>query len=159
MNLNELQKEIQTVFLPLEMPANSEIAFHSSGCQQCNYLAEDLEYYRLQPINGDVIRLVHQEMSCLSAKAYLWITPHYLTFCLDSEAEYDMMETQFLIYNLSPNEEFKEDTLKRLSCFNRKQIDCLTHFMEWLKEHPHWSEYCPNEINKALLFLQEMKLV
>jgi hypothetical protein len=40
---------------------------------------------------------MHQEMTCLSARGWSWALPHYLPFCLTPEAEYNRMETEFLI--------------------------------------------------------------
>jgi hypothetical protein len=153
MNAEELLAEILEVFPPVEMPAGPELTFHAKGCHQCAYLAEDIENYRGKPIDGEAIRFLHQELSLLSAKAWRWIAPHYLSFCLTPEAEYNGMETEYLIYNLGPDERFREETLQRLSGLNKSQIGCLIHFMEWLASHPDWSEYCPENINKAIKFL------
>jgi hypothetical protein len=95
-------------------------------------------------------------MSCLSAKGWAWALPYYLPFCLTPEAEYNQMETEFLIYNLVPKKEFEADTHAHLSALSRQQVECLIHFIQWLKTHPKWSTYCPKEIDEALVFLHRI---
>jgi len=154
MNTNELLAEIQSVFPHVEMPINAELRFHPEGCLHCDYLAQDLEEMRGKPVDGNVIRHLHQEMSCLSAKGWAWALPHYLPFCLTPEAEYNQMETEFLVYNLGPDEKFRTETLQRLSLLSATQLSCLVHFIEWLQAHPKWSEYCPADLSKAREFLR-----
>ncbi len=96
----------------------------------------------------------YRQMSQLSAKAWRWILPHYLKFCLTPEAEYNRMETEFLIYSLGPTLEFQKETLERLSNLNKAQIDCLIHFLEWCLSQQHWKEYCPEDIERAINFLR-----
>jgi hypothetical protein len=148
-----LLNEMKVAFPPTKMPSNQELRFHAKGCLQCEFLANDLDDFRGKTIDGAAIRHIHQEMSCLSAKGWAWVLPHYLPYCLTSEAEYNQMETEFLLYNLSPAKKFEADTRKRLSLLSQEQIKCLIHFVEWLQEHPHWSTYCPEEIKSAQEFL------
>ena len=150
---SELLAEIRIVFPAIKMPAYADLRFHRDGCYECDCLARELEECRGRSVDGSVIRLLHQEMSSLSAKGWTWALPHYLLFCLRPEAEYNQMETEFLLYNLAPKEEFVPETLIRLSALNRPQVECLVHFVEWLKAHPRWSSYCPSEIETALEFL------
>ncbi len=154
MKTEELLVEILTVFPFREMPAGLELRFHRTGCPQCEYLSNDLEEFRGKTIGEVAIRQLHQEMSCLSAQGWAWILPHYLRFCLSKEADFSRMETEFLLYSLSPAEQFRDDTKIRLSLLNMEQISCLIHFVEWLEMHPHWSEYCMAEIQEAKTFLQ-----
>jgi hypothetical protein len=153
MDTDTLSKEIDEAFPLVEMPAGSDLPFHKNGCFECNWLREELETYRGKEITGETIRLIHQELSSLSAKAWRWILPHYLKFCLTPEAEYNTMETEFLIYNLGPDLKYQRETLQRLSNLNKAQIACLKHFLEWCSDHPYWKEYCPEEINKARNFV------
>ena len=153
-----LRAEMKAVFPPVAMPVNSRLRFHPEGCFQCDYLAKELEECRGKPVNGSVIRLLHQEMSCLSAKGWAWALPHYLPFCLTPEAEYNQMETEFLIYNLAPGGKFEAETRDRLSALSRQQLTCLVHFLAWLKTHPKWSTYCPSEIDQAHEFVSSMTL-
>ena len=154
MDTNFLSAEIDIAFPPVEMPHGVDLLFHSTGDFESKSLLEDLEQYRSREIDADAIRLVHQEMSNLSAKAWRWILPHYLKFCLTPEAEYSRMEAEFLIYSLGPNAEFQRDTLQRLSLLNADQINCLIHFLEWCAGHPFWKEYFPEDISKAINFLR-----
>lgn len=128
MNKEELSKEIEECFPYLEKPIGSELSFHGEGCHQCYFLRADLEEYKGKELPPDAIRHIHQELTCLSASGYSWVLPSYLRFCLTDLAAYNQMETEFLIYNLGPKEEFQPDTLKRLSELNKRQINCLLHF-------------------------------
>ncbi len=95
-------------------------------------------------------------MSCLSAAGWRWALPSYLKRCITQDL-HDPIETEFLIYNLSPGEEHKAESEQRLSKLSLEQLDCLVHFTEWCNEHPHWSEYCPEEIPMAFEFLNSVK--
>ncbi len=153
MSTEKLAEDIENTFPIVDMPRGSDISFHKDGCFECSWLAEKLERYRGKEFTGDAIRLIHQELTCLSAKAWRWILPHYLKFCLTSEAAYNTMETEFLIYNLGPDLKYQKDTLQRLTELNTAQIACLIHFLDWCSNHEYWSEYCPEEIKKAINFL------
>jgi hypothetical protein len=157
METNTLINEIESVFPEVEMPEGLALSFHKDDCFECEYLRNDLEEYRGKEISGEVIRLLHQELSCLSADGWRWILRHYLKFCLTPEAEYNQMETEFLIYNLGPDEKFEEETLQRLSGLNQAQLNCIVHFLEWCAEHPFWKDYFPENIAKALSFIQSIK--
>jgi len=157
MDSRTLIAEIHAAFPKVDMPSKVDLRFHHDGCYQCNYLSEYLDQRRDQNVDGAVIRYMHQEMSCLSAKGWAWALPHYLPFCLTAEAEHNQLETEFLIYNLGPREEFKEDQRARLSALNQSQIRCLALFLEWLRLHPKWSEYCPADIARAARFLGEIQ--
>jgi hypothetical protein len=157
MKATTLINEIESEFPEVEMPEGLALSFHKDDFFECEYLRNDLEEYRGKEISGEVIRLLHQELSCLSADGWLWILRHYLKFCLTPEAEYNQMETEFLIYNLGPDEKFEEETLQRLSGLNQAQLNCIVHFLEWCAEHPFWKEYFPESIAKALSFVKSIK--
>ncbi len=154
MNPTDIGVEIENAFPLVSMPENSDLSFHSKGCHDCDEIREDLEYYRDKEISGEVIRLVQRYLSTLSAKATCWILPHYLRFCLTPEAEYNRMETEFLIYALGPTEEFQEETLNRLSLLNQIQILCLIHFLEWCFNQEYWKDYCPEELDRGIRLLR-----
>jgi len=82
--------------------------------------------------------------------------PHYLRYCFTPEADYNQMETEFLLYNLAPEEQFAPETRVRLSLLTKSQLHCLVHFVEWMRADPKWSEYCPSEIARALQFLSAL---
>src|SRR5690242_2288221 len=127
MNTEELLTEIHAAFPVVEMPDELELPFHTDGCWQCGYLVRDLEEVRGKTMDGNVISLIYQEMSCLSAKGWSWALPHYLRYCLTAEAEYLQRETESLIYNLDPGEQFELETRKCMSLLNERQIRCLIH--------------------------------
>ncbi|MFI3158433.1 MAG: hypothetical protein QX199_20000 [Methylococcaceae bacterium] len=151
-----LLKEIESVFPFVDMPEGNDLVFHKNGCFECDDLQNDLEDYRNKEITSEAIRLVHQELSSLSAKGWRWVLPHYLRFCLTTEAEYNRMETEFLIYSLRPLLEFQKDTLLRLSLLDKDQINCLIHFLMWCENKQHWKEYCLEDIRKAKSFLSSI---
>ena len=137
------------------MPPTDELVFHGLNRVEAGRLKEELEQFRGNvALGGNEIRDVHQEMSHLSAKAWRWLMPFYLRFCLTPEAEYNHMETEFLIYNLNPDLKFQRDTLQRLSLFTEVQVRCLIHFLEWCLTKQYWKEYCPDNINRAIEFLR-----
>lgn len=158
MNTDELLAEIRRAFPVLPMPTMRALQFHSDGCAQCEYLSEYLHERREQVVDGNVIRYMHQEMSCLSSKGWAWALPHYLPYCLTPEAEYNGMETEFLIYNFGCDDRYKEDMRTRLSDLTAPQIRCLIRFVEHLDVHPRWSEYCPDEIGRALDFVRGLEV-
>lgn len=153
----ELLIEITHAFLPMEMPSKADLPFHTSDCFQCHFLQEELDCLRGKPINGELIRLIHQELSCLSAKAWRWIAPHYLSHCLSPEADYNQMEIEFLVYGLGPEERFQADVVKRLSLLDSRQIRCFISFVGYLANHEFWSEYFPENIRKAADFLHAIE--
>ena len=71
---------------------------------------------------------------------------------------YDDREAEFLIYNLGPKPEHREDTIQRLADLNDEQITCLIHFLEWCAIHPYWSDYCPDSIASAQSFMHALRL-
>ena len=156
METNELLTEIRAAFPVMEMPSKRDLQFHPEGCYQCAYLSEYLDERRDHAVDGPVIRYMHQEMSCLSAKGWVWALPHYLPFCFTAEAAYNQMETAFLIYSLGPGAKYEDDMKVRLSALTPTQLCCLIHFLEWLSEDPTWKEYYPAEIARALLFVRKL---
>ena len=143
---------IEEAFPLVDMPSSADLI--APGFSQYNYLAEELERYRGKEISGDAIRIIHQDLSHLSASAWHWILPHYLRFCLTAEAEYNRMETEFLIYNLGPDLRFQADVVKRLSQLTNSQISCLIDFLGWCLSQEYWREYCPDSIARGIGFLQ-----
>ncbi|MFZ6874081.1 DUF6714 family protein [Undibacterium sp. Di27W] len=149
-----LLDEIASSFPIVPMPAKTALSIHLDDCAQCGYLRNYLEKQRDKKITADVIRYLHNELSCLSTAGLKWILPHYLKFCLTPEAEYSKLETEFMIYHLGPKLKFQQETKAQLAGFNPKQMSCLVHFLEWCEIHPRWSEYCPEDIERALSFMR-----
>ena len=153
MDSENLIKEIELVFPFVERPKGIQVSFHKVDCYQCLYLRQEMERYPGTELPKEALRYLHNELSCLSAKGWAWVLPSYLRYCVTADETYDGMETEFLIYNLSPDLKFQKETMQRLSLLNREQITCLIHFIEWCEEHEHWSNYCPKEIIRAKHFL------
>jgi hypothetical protein len=146
MDTNELLTEIRIAFPLVQMPSKHDLRFHPDGCLQCDFISQYLDEHRGEVIDGPVIRYMSIEMTCLSTKGWSWALPHYLPYCLTPEAEYNQSETEYLIYNLGPNDEFKNETRARLSDLSKQQIDCLKHFLDWLSQHPKWSDISPKTL-------------
>jgi hypothetical protein len=145
--------EIDTVFPPVPKPDGAAVSFHATDCLQCQFVRQDIEKYSDVSLPDDAIRYLHNELSCLSATAWRWALPSYLRRCVTQDAEYDAVETEFLIYNLGPEESFKDETRLRLSALSEQQVRCLLHFLEWCRDHPHWSEYCAEDVSRAATFI------
>lgn len=150
-----LLKNVDIVFSPAEMPCSEELIFHEDGCYLCDEIKRYLEASRNFPVDGALIRFIHQELYHLSPKAYRWIIPHYLKYCLDVEEDMAQEEVYFLVYNLSPSLEFQEDTHCRLSNLNKAEIDFLIAFLEWCGQKENWVEIREN-VKKAIVFLREV---
>ena len=154
MNTEALLIEVERVFPHVEKPKGLALSFHKDECAQCQYLRQDLEPYGEPELPPQALRAIYNEMSSLSAEGWRWALPSYLKHCLAVTNTYDDSETEFLIYNLGPALQFQAETLQRLAALNRKQIDCLIHFLEWCSEHEHWGEYCSGNIEQALSFMR-----
>ena len=152
-NTEALLQEIEAAFPPSEKPEGSALSFHQSGCSECEYLRQDLEQYSALTLPDEAIRYLHNDLSCLSAQGLRWVLPSYLRRCVTQDAEYDAIETEFLIYNLAPEENFEDGTRSRFSWLSREQIKCIFHFLEWCRDHPYWSKYCAKDIARALTFV------
>ena len=157
MDTDALLREVKEVFPPVPKPPDIQISFHKVGCPDCQYLREDLREFSGPELPFEVLRDVHQEMTCLSAKGWRWVLPSYLTHCLTTESVYDDMETEFLIYNLGPELKYQKETLERLSLLNKAQVECLIHFLEWCSVHEHWSTYSPENIASAIAFMRTVR--
>ena len=155
MDAHSLLAEIDQVLPPVLKPKPNDVAFHALGCGQCDDLRADLTEYSDRVLPPEAIRYIHNELSCLSAHGLRWVLPSYLKVCLTQDL-YDPLETEFLIYNLAPNPEDEADARQRLSALDLRQLMCLLHFLEWCRDHPHWSTYCPTEIADGILFLQSV---
>jgi hypothetical protein len=151
-----LAEEVDLLFPLVDMPRADELMHHREGCPVCKDLAGDLEALRGRAIDGDAIRQLHQEMSHLSAKAWQWVLPYYLRYCLTPEAEYNSFETEFLVYGLSPLKEFEADTANRLALISSDQINVLRSFLMYLMTIEYWKSYCPTELQRGILFLEEI---
>jgi hypothetical protein len=152
-SLTSFLDEITISFPQEEMPSKEKLCIHRDNCRTCADLRDDLDETRGKEITGDVFRIIHQELSCLSAKGWRWILPYYLRYCLSEEGQESQMETEFLIYQLSPSDEFKDDSIKRFAFLQQNQIECLLHFLDRCSAHPYWNEYFTEDLNKAKYFL------
>ena len=158
MNTNELRNEIERLFPFVPKPEGSSLPFHKDECFECEHVRMYLAEYEGSELPPKAIRWIYQEMSCLSADGWRWVLPSYLRYCLTQEASSSDIETEFLIYNLGPSERFKDETLNRLSMFNSDQIKCLIGFLLWCKNQEHWAIYCPEDIDRAIDFLGQIRI-
>lgn len=156
LDVKQLREEIELVFPFAEMPPESQILAHGGECSECSNLLEDVANLRGTVIDGNAIRLLHQEMPHLSAAGWRWILPHYLRYCLTSEARYNRFETEFLIYNLGPDLKFQLDTEKKLLLLNLSQLACLEHFVEWCLEDEYWKASYSDSVNRSINFLRAL---
>jgi uncharacterized protein DUF6714 len=155
MDTHSLLAEIDQVLPPVSKPKPNAVPIHATGCGQCDDLRADLAEYNDPVLPPEAIRYIHNDLSCLSAHGLRWVLPSYLKVCLTRD-KYDPLETEFPIYSLAPSPEDEPDTRQRLSALNLRQLMCLLHFLEWCRDHAHWSAYCPEEIADAILFLQSV---
>jgi hypothetical protein len=150
----ELLSEVEHVFPFVEKPQELDLSFHKDECYHCEFLRRDLVNFTGQELPRDALRVVFNEMSCLSAAGSRWVLPSYLRHCLAVADTYDDSETEYLIYNLGPAPEHQCETRERLAALNDEQITCLIHFLEWCGVHPYWSAYCQEDISRALAFMR-----
>lgn len=149
-----LLSEIEEVFPFVHKPSGLALSYHKVGCINCEMLRRDLEAYSKMELPKEVLRYLHNEMGCLSAKGWRWILPSCLRYCVSVDDTCDNLETEFLIYNPGPDLKFQKETMERLSDLNDLQVQCLIHFLEWCSVHPHWSEYCQEDIQRGLAFME-----
>ena len=156
MTTENLLSKLASVFPHVNKPEGKALSFHSDDCFQCEYLRKNLKAVTGKELSPESIRVVHQEMSCLSAQGWRWVLPSYLKYCLSQPHEYWQLETEFLIYNLSPTEEHREETKERLSALTLEQVRYLIDFLKWCGEHEYWGEYCEGEISSGKEFLSSI---
>ncbi|WP_198939337.1 DUF6714 family protein [Motiliproteus sp. MSK22-1] len=156
MESETLLNEIEAVFPHVPRPKDLEVSFHKVDCFECEYIRKDLEKYREPILPDEAIRLLYNDLSCLSSKGWLWVFPSYLRHCITKKNDYDDIETEFLIYALSPDLKYQKETLERLSGFSKPQLLCLLSFLEWCERHEHWSDYCADEIENGIGFLKSL---
>jgi Family of unknown function (DUF6714) len=155
MNKELLLQEIEETFPLVEKPEGLDISFHKDDCAHCFYLRKDLAEYKGKTLPNEGIRVIHDEMSSLSTKGWRWALPSFLKYSINVTDHSDDRETEFLIYNLSPSQEYEKETTERLSELNESQITCLIHFLEWCQDHPFWSDYCEEDISRGIKFLKK----
>ena len=151
---SNLLQEIENVFPFVEKPKGIDLARHKDDCLHCKFALHDIEEYTEAVLPKAGLLKIFNEMSALSPQGWCWVLPSYLRHCIKITVFYDNMETEFLIYNLGPAEEFHAEAIERFSLLNKEQISCLIHFLEWAETHEYWSTYCPEEIQKGLEFLK-----
>ena len=157
MPMNEtasLFKEIEKTFPFVDKPNGLALLHHKVGCFNCEMVRRDLETYSKPELPKEALRYLHNEMGCLSAKGWRWVLPSYLRYCVGVNDTYDGLETEYLIYTLGPDLKYQKETFEHLSELTGPQIDCLIHFLGWCSAHPHWSDYCPKDIQRAIAFMQ-----
>lgn len=152
--LNEIEKEFPVV----EKPSANSLMFHKGSCIECQSLLVDLENFSGKVLPNEGIKVIHQEMSSLSAKGWRWVLPSYLKYCVESASEpsFSNTEIEFLIYNFSPEKKFESEALERVSELSKSQLLCIRNVFIWLKSHEQWDSYFGHDIDKATHFLSQL---
>jgi hypothetical protein len=151
----DLLAEMEKVLPPIPKPLGRALSFHPTDCMQCEFLRRDLENYNDPLIPDEAVFCLRNELSLLSAEGFRWALLSYLRRCLTQDSGVDE-ETEFLIYTLGPDPEHESETESRLSLLSPPQLQLLLSFFERCAKHPHWSEYCPDEIAKARSFVARL---
>lgn len=156
-DVDRLIYDIEQAFSFAEMPPSSVVLAEGSDSHDCYGLSDDLDGFRGKEASGDVIRCIHQEILCLSPRAWLWILPYYLKYCLSPEGRYNQFETESLIYTLSPSEEVGGVVEDRLALLDISQLAVLERFLVYLSSQSWWQSYCPEELSAAIFFIHSVK--
>ncbi len=152
---NELAAEIDRIFPYVDMPERGAFPIGETDWE-IEALLDEVDTWRGKAITSRLIYYLHQEWYQLSAKAWRWMLPHWLRFCLTPKAAHDGMAIEWLVYSLRPGEAWADRTRKQLGLLSAPQIECLIHFLEWLSRHPRFGDYFPEDIAQAILFLQSL---
>ncbi len=157
MNKEHLLKEIEEIFPLVEKPKGISISFHKTGCFHCEELRNDLTHVKgYFPEEG--LRVIYDELSCLSSEGLLWVMPTYLKYIVNTKASLDAdeIEVEFFLYNFAPELKYQKDAAARLSSLNRHQISFIIKIFEWLGTFEYWSEWYGEDLSKAKLFLSNI---
>jgi hypothetical protein len=146
---------VEKAFPYVPRPALKDISFHPAGCAHCEMSYRELAQHPEPQLSSEVIRYLFDELSTLSPAATRWVLPSYLRHAL-SESDEMQTATEFLIYNLAPQPEYEEETKQRLSLLSKSQIECLLELVAYWQQHEHWGSYCPEELDRAKHFLQQL---
>lgn len=160
MNVENIKEEILNTFEFIAKPKQGAFVAHRDNCSECQYLREAMDSYNEMELPPQALRYLHTELSCLSAVGFQWVFPSYLRYCVSDVAilyREDHLETEFLIYHLSPELKFQSDLIRKLSILESNQINCLISFIEWCQGCEWWAEYCPDNLSKAHDFLMTMR--
>ena len=147
---------VERAFPPVPRPAATALPAHTDGCAKCEIIARELLSYPDAGLPGEAIRRLCDEMSALSAEATAWVLPSYLRYVLTEENPLDPRPTEFLIYNLAPAPEHAAESRGRLSLLTRGQVEALQAVVRHLADTPYWSDYCCDDLSRALAFLREL---
>ena len=145
--------EIDRIFPAVVKPADNDLVEHPVDCVQCSWVRNHLRPFDGPILPREALRGLHDDMSCLTAAGWRWAVPSFLRHCL-SGPHIDDIETEFMIYFLGGVEASEPDIAARLASFDDAQISCLCHVLEWCTTHPHWSDYCADNVARALMFLR-----
>ena len=155
MDSSELLRKIESLFPLIDKPARHEISTHNDDCMECRYVRKESAKYDME-ISTEGLRWFHNELSLFSGKGLVWVLTSLLRYCVSVDDTYDGVETEYLIYHLSPAKEYESNTISQLDAFSRDQIDCLISFICWCKNHQYWKDYCLEDIEKAEHFLKKI---
>ncbi|QSI78192.1 DUF6714 family protein [Niveibacterium microcysteis] len=155
MTASDILPLVEKAFPYVPRPALTDISFHTDGCAHCEMSYRELAQHPGPQLSLEVVRYLFDELSTLSSAATRWVLPSYLRHVL-SESDAMEMATEFLIYSLAPLAEYEEETKQRLSLLSKPQIECLLELVAYWQHHEHWGIYCPEELDRAKHFLQQL---
>lgn len=155
MELDDLLKLIENAFPYIDKPKLENIPAHNDSCLDYEFVLKKLDKYSGPTLPAEAISYLCDEMNTLSAEATQWVLPSYLRIAISTSAPHDRVP-EFLIYNLGPDGESEKETRQRLALLTTPQIDCLLSVLRYWQKHPHWGEYCPDDLCKAVAFLKSL---
>ena len=157
MEIKQLISEIDTFLPPIKRP--KEIYNSESRGQDFEDFKKYLDQYQEDELPSEVIESIYNDLVYLSSSGWRWVMPYYLKQCLkkatqsyNSSSEYlaNNSETEFLIYNLYPSEEFEDHKTKWFKDFSEQQLLCFVHFLEWCGQYPHLKSFWSKDIPKGI---------
>ena len=152
MNKNDIIQLVEKEFPFVSKPKRNDIPFHSDECAHCIFTLEELDKYQGEKLPKEAIRYLYDEMSTLSSIGWSWVLPSYLRVALSSDDKYDTV-IEFLIYNLSPADEFVKETNERLAFLSKGQVDCIVELLKFWLCHEHWGSFCRAELERAIEYI------
>ena len=155
MDLADVLKTVEEAFPYIDKPARVQIPFHNDTCFHCEAILKMLDEHPGRELPATAIACLCDDMSALSAKGTQWVLPSYLRIALRSKDPHDRIP-EFLIYTLGQTEEYAQETRLQLALLNTSQLNCLLTVLLYWQGHPHWDEYCPQDLVNAITFIRNL---
>jgi hypothetical protein len=145
-----LKRVIEKAFPKTEMPHPNSI-FDISHPEYTS-LTSDISDLKGK-LDSNFARSIHQELRWLSPIGFLWAMPYYLDYCLSEDGQYSSTETQFLIFLFSPERRDFEKELSRFDFLSIEQLEALSLFFVWCKQHNAIGLLSDTHLNGAIQFV------